>query len=302
MLNRIPLIIACGLVSSALLAQDGYLGVYALPRHTTSVGGEVVGFAPRDELHFEVSLANEEGGEELFLPEGLAGGLGLELLRDGEPIPAPSLRLVWEDRERRYAFYGGLPPEPDVAGVLEPGVGLATDLRVRRRSGAGFAPGHYVARLRVLPGAARRSNAEPWRGRGGVGGTSFTLRAAETEADQLLERKLAASGAFAAGDYELAAALWSEIVEADATETSGWAGLGAALHHLGRHALATECLEKAMPAIVTEGHHSGLPFLLATSYVALGEPEKAEETLRAVVGQSLVESAIARLRLKVEVQ
>lgn len=300
MLRRIFVLLLLGSVSSSTLsAADGYLGVYAsVAGGTTTVGEDLVGFAPQGALRLSVSVANEEGGEELFLDGGVRAALRLELLVDGEPRRG-ELELAWAKSEQRYAFFGDLPEVPSRAGVLESSVGLKTELTLRRRGGSPWGAGRYEIRLVVDPQAVTLADGSPWTGRGGVAGVRFELREEDSAEARLLALKIRASDAFGAGRYREAAERWAEVVDLDAADDDGWAGLGASYYQLGDHGGAVECLEKVVPAMAEKGLHSALPLFLAESYVAIGELEKARETLHLVVVEPEVASRLEKLQRKV---
>lgn len=291
--------ILVGLVPISALAQDPYLGVYALPLRTASIDGELVGYATEDSLAFEVTVANEEGTLELYWAGGLAAGLNVELVRDGEPLASDSLTIDWDAAPTRYAFDGDLPAAPSVPGVLEPGVGLRSELRVRTKDGATFRAGDYTLRLTVVPEKVTVSDGSAWGGRGGLGGARFRLEDVDSPDEHKRALLIRALDALAHGRHGAAKEDFTKVIEMDPADLDGWAGLGIASWHLGRHAEAAEAMEKAMPRIVLRGQHSVIPQLLAESYVALGEPDKARSTLRAVLVEHEVEPMLEAIHAKV---
>ncbi len=296
--RTVLLLILIASSSPTLLAADGFLGVYShLATGMTSVEGELVGYVPKSELTLKISVANEEGSEELFLDGGIREALQIEVKVDGEP--QTGLVLDWASADRRYAFFGGLPPTPSQEGVLEPGVGLETRLAVRRTDGKSFAAGRYQLQFRIEPSAVRFADGSAWQGRGGLGGTRFELLGINSAEASATELKIRARDALLGERYPEAAELFAEVVELEPTDVDGWSGLGASLHHLGDHQSAAESLEKVMPTIIEQRMNSTLPLLLAESYVNLGELEKAERALQAVIVEPDVAVKLEELQLKV---
>ena len=272
----------CLLTAQALSAQDdSYIGVYVHAQQVVTIGDGEVGFLPRSTLRFEISLANEEGNAEIYLPDGMTGSLELTLERNGTRISNEKLNIVWSDNEERFALDGGHLPEGGATGLFEPRVVLKRSLTVSLRRGA-FQSGSYTASLSARHDATLLANGATWHGRGGVGGARFALRDAISAEDQLRVRKLSAMDAMNAGEFVQAASRWQAIVDLDASDLDGWAGLGVANFHLNRHREAAECLERVMPAEPGDMPRSTLPLLLAESYVHLGELEEAERVLRLI--------------------
>lgn len=299
MLKNVGLLILSFLVANATLAQSSYVGVYTYPRHMVLEEEMLLAVAPRDALQFKVSVANEEGHEELFMEGGGLHGIDMELWKDGRKVDPSTLDFDWTTGGERYAFFGGLPPEPTAEGVLEPGVGFRSELRIRNRSGKPFSAGSYQLWARVNQGSLLRADGTAWVGRGGLAESRFVLFEPRSFDETQLARTLIGGEALQNREYGRAAEIFAEQVDADATNLGGWARLGLAYFHLGRHEEAAQCMERIMPKIVAEGSHSSLPFLLAESYVALGLPEKAAVALRSVVLEQDIDTTLERIEARV---
>ena len=281
--------------AAPLLALDGYVGVYAEAPNTVSRENSNVALGPRAHLTFNIALVNEEDGEELLAAGGLGQTLAVTLRDDEAPIPADELHISWRDEVERYAFYGGLPPEPREKHLLEPGVGWRSELTIRRIDGLPFRGGDYTLYVEVKDDSLLGADGLPWRGRRGAATLSLKLDEAKGPEDQLWKAKMLGIEALAGGTYERALDHFQHALDLDPSDDFAWSGLGRAYFELQLYREAAASLDGVVQRSVARGMDTTLPALLVESYVALGEREKAAEILALMVPPARIEPLLGKM-------
>jgi tetratricopeptide (TPR) repeat protein len=166
--------------------------------------------------------------------------------------------------------------------------------------------------MRVKPGAiwradggpwqGRRADGELWEGRGGAGGAYFDIREAATLEDRKRQLHLEASLLSERGAYEQALELRRQLVALDPEDLASYVGLGEVHYRLRQYREAVVAFERYMPVLRQHGWKSLTPYMLAQSYLALGEEEKARETFQGILVEDKIEPELARLRADLQRQ
>ena len=237
--------------------------------------------------------------KELFIQGGIPGLLIVELRQDTRWIGGQALVFDWSRVPTRYSFFGGLPPEPSAAGILEPGVALRSTLTVRLVSGEPFPVGTYELRLRLAPDRLKRADGC----RGTVGAvllvSSFSCDRAQPRRTESGSTRCSVRKPYSMETTRRRHAIFRAMLDETPLEKRGWAGLGLAYFRLKKHGLAAEAFEHSVAKADERILDSSLADLLVESYVVLGEDEKALRTLRRFGDQADTESALARVKERV---
>lgn len=273
-------------------ALPSYLGVYAMPLESTSRGGAVTVYTPVSELRFEVSLVNEEGGETLDLPGGVAGSLEVRLRRGAADFS--DLDPEWSGTDERYAFSGEDLEETGYPSLLRPDEGMKTELVIRRERQRPFTAGNYTLTLTVVPQSVLTAQELAWKGRGGVGGAVFKVRDAADLEDQKNRLTIQGSAHLRRGELQEALTAYTELERLDPADPTLCAGRAAALFQMKDYAGAAGCFDSILPGFDNDSR-SLIPRLAAYTYVALGDVKKARDALALYVVTSRIDEALEEI-------
>lgn len=297
-----------GYSKSETQRSDSYLGIYCIPKYTTSAYphyDEVITYGERDALEFELSIVNEEGKRLIFLPEDFQRELIIELSKDGERLPMENLEVWFSAVKRKYIYDPGLSEQdynPSNLQVLEVGVGVRTSLILKRRSGIPFSYGLYTLICYFRKDSVKFENGTNWRGRGGRGGSKFRILNVETPEDQRKYYIIKGGEFLQKNQPEQALEMYRELIKLAPEEIGNYAMLGNTYMRMKRYQEAIAAYEKALPAYEANRQRTTFPYNLAYCYLAIGREAKAREVLGKFFGTGTthVEETIRRIKMVLE--
>jgi tetratricopeptide (TPR) repeat protein len=283
--HKLFLILTIGLAMSQLITGNSpLLQVYAHFKLGASGYPQFEGkitVGEQQELPIEICLANEEGGQDVLLPDGFWKNFVVRLEKDGNPIPCEQLEFLWGHQVSKYVYVGQPKFDSTDFSTLESLVGAKISLTIKLKNGEPFGYGDYKVQVDFNKRGLQFTSGVPWEGRLFAGRDSLRISEVKTIEDVKLKYALEATDALFSNQLEKAQEIYERLIILEPQNPHYHAGLATVFLRLRRYEQAAEHFERALPIVVgPDAPRTTVPQSLALAYVAMGREDKAVEIVR----------------------
>ena len=249
-------------------------------------------FRPRSDVKFEFTVKNEETDQGIYLPPEFLASVQIEFRKAGTPVP---MKLEWKAIRLHHE---DISIAPGQSVVLQPDTWVEITAVFRREGGGPFDQVDHrlwVSIANAVRGIRLSDIRTPWKGHfEPEGDVLVRFSPPKTAEDTRRHRMLEGLEALDKEDWTSAFTHFGEILKIDSSDSGGRYGLGLAYSGAGKFREAAREFE--VIAAAERGERSMVYYDLAYAYVALGEIQRAEASLRMMFLPERIRGLIQRIQ------